>query len=1405
MPYDILNAFEEINKRPHFTLPIVEEDKTLEGERRRVLSDPNYLEKLMAHHAREFVPEGATKKLGYDATLANVESKISSSDPRKTMTSQLLPVMRQAVVDNPNLHPADVVQSVWDKTMSTNKNEIYQGIRKSDWNLIPFTGGNVKKPADFEEWEKANPEKWSFSTPGEALGIEAVATGLGIGAALLAKKPGAMGNVAKLASKILPGSKILESGNVVGEVGKAALLAVPSWWAFEAGSNVVKNILPEDSPLKFIPEMAGGVASHKLLARGAEIGMSKLFNKITERVTAKSTIATDPSAKNILNLEAVESDIDKLNTKLKNGTMSVEEQVDVMTGLRSNVASEKRFTNEDQINAMFAEREATGKDWKELYNTTEARKANAEGLLGESKIKFPDAFKSEEDELSFAKSIINGKSAEEAVGIIRQERGLKAFEESINPVKKPVITPVDLSADDISAELSKNVYGIKAVPASATEVNISTIPLKTSVLATKKPILKEVFNFETATEQQFSREYGRLEKKWLDDPTETKLDELVDFQRKGKEKFGEGTAKEGDVLQRESDSAEISSTVSKVVNNDIVDAKELKRLNLIKDFDKFSAELDKAEEAGLVKEAGRLGEVVDNLEDEIFKLGGFKSILAGIVGAGVISAFAPDEAHAGMVTQGAKDVAKALGWKDVFKEIIDKKLYEPAYVEGSHDFGETGRSISIIPDLSYVTRKSKVWFQKILSPNVVGELIYDARAADGSKLMVNPMNEIGHRTSMAFLKTAKALNLVKDIQSTVPGGETHFKEVAERMKEFLPFYKLEMEAGIHRERAAFAEKMVKEMEGKVLKLKGVERTIYEESINPFRNSIEESKKLLNEVQGKMTNYEPQYNQAIYELAQKYPSTRIALALDGDNLIKHQWLEPLISQEEKIAVGHYRRLLDEKIAPMIEAVGEDVIKSKNFIHYAPHPDFDFNAFRNEMSEYTKSKLDIVPLAKLYSRSFGGKQMMPDIQYIMQDYAPDVFKRIEMIDFWKKGKPNGWYAHMQQTKNLGLEGPYEFLNSIRNGFAPEQRTTLNDLARHYYAFEAARLIALNPSPGFKHLMKLTANIANFGFIQSSQIIPVATRIYVKATGKSILEGLGQKVPENLEVDAYKAFTGYNNVTNMIQDLDIAYEPKGLFAKLAQQVASKGGIIINNTERYDRGASFIGSLMMAAKRGMTAEQAIYSVYDTVLKTNFLTGVQNPGWLRDPKVRAMMMFQGTPFKILEHRMLLAANAGKGYSESYRKIADQLAILRDDIKTGEANFKFEVLKDALSLENINKRKDVYGIPYNAQLIRQVFLTGSLLLGGKELLDWDLSGHLLHFPGIQKGEVMFNPALNAAIRAKGDEDEFWLSNFFKKWMSSGPVPAFITKGIRLSENDIPKIYRDSKFRYLFGIPATKED
>lgn len=241
------------------------------------------------------------------------------------------------------------------------------------------------------------------------------------------------------------------------------------------------------------------------------------------------------------------------------------------------------------------------------------------------------------------------------------------------------------------------------------------------------------------------------------------------------------------------------------------------------------------------------------------------------------------------------------------------------------------------------------------------------------------------------------------------------------------------------------------------------------------------------------------------------------------------------------------------------------------------------------------------------------------------------------------------------------------------------------------------------------------------------------------------------------------------------------------------------------------------MASKRGMTAQQAMYGIFDTILKNNFLGGALNPGWMKDPKVRALFLFQTTPFKIWERRIVNAYKAGQSLKIAGRQfkgaslfeIVQLMTGLKSEIKVGETALKRSMIMDAL-----NSERDFFGTSVSKQLVKEMIISG-LIIGGGASLGMDFSPQVGHAPffNFEREEPTLRtaPIVNGVFKtmaerhaaAKNDEDsEFWVTEFVKNWLgNNGIVPITVHKAMRLSENDIPELYKEGPMKYLFSVPA----
>jgi hypothetical protein len=213
------------------------------------------------------------------------------------------------------------------------------------------------------------------------------------------------------------------------------------------------------------------------------------------------------------------------------------------------------------------------------------------------------------------------------------------------------------------------------------------------------------------------------------------------------------------------------------------------------------------------------------------------------------------------------------------------------------------------------------------------------------------------------------------------------------------------------------------------------------------------------------------------------------------------------------------------------------------------------------------------------------------------------------------------------------------------------------------------------------------------------------------------------------------------------------------------------------------------MAAKRGMTAEQAYYGSLELMFKNNFFSRELNPAWMNNPKIRALFMFQGTPYKIFERRLVTAVRSGRAIKKMGKSVFEatktaegrtdllrSIRTLRTSMKATEQEFKVNMIADALRSE-----LDFFGTPVVAQTAKDILLTGALLSGGASV-GMNLKHHIFHLPffsGMTSDPVVsFSPGIMSAIRGhrawqaqEADDKEFLFTKILKKWMGPvGPLP-----------------------------------
>ena len=810
---------------------------------------------------------------------------------------------------------------------------------------------------------------------------------------------------------------------------------------------------------------------------------------------------------------------------------------------------------------------------------------------------------------------------------------------------------------------------------------------------------------------------------------------------------------------------------------------------------------------------------------------------AGLVAAGTV--FGPQEAEAGMVSdivgrmaQGAMKAGKSV--ESIAKGAVDAGLTARPLPTGALEVGEwrpmeqlrlwkkevyegmtsTAQAIKQVPTLSKTILSR-------LSPRYFDELAYHE--------MMMPSTQLASASSAIQHNVPEYLQLVKNIMDQHPLANTYkraIREVNEVMRPFAERY--------YGDKVAFdvIENDLKEI-GKQLKEKaGGKSPAAKNAVSALearRIALEKAKaELLPSIRAMSS----EHTALVEPLARKYATVRVALAAeDTMEFSKYPFLKGMMTRDDTVAAARIKNLM-EHFAGRIKRAGEKVITAEPYIHHASHPVSSTVFAQQRLDQLGVGGGLTTPLAKFFSRSEDSLQLFPEINYIMQRYIPDAEKRIQYATFWQKGKKWGWDSHQWNDFVQSTPVLRDYWARIRESLQPPPETFWNKLANRYSTLEVVRLIGFAPSVALKHAFKVSGSMAMAGPSATIRNLPKATVLWAKNmvrqnADRAMIKSLGidLKQPGALEELAY-TYAHNNRMMQNILDYEIntlARGDKGFmsqFDKWTRTLADWGGSLVNAVEQWDRTFNVLIATEMAAKKGLTTEQAIHGILGTTLRNNFLGGPLNPRWLASPVLRSIFIFQGTPFKLWERRFMNAYHTGKAiksaWGESYkgegiRGVLNEMAGLKRYIQDGERELKQNLIYDAF-----NSKRDILGGSMPAQLMKEMLLLGTVMTVGG-YLSMDFTPQVLHLPFVktdrQEPGVTTNPFINSFFKtaaqrreaAKYDEEpDFYVSSFARNWLGkSGVIPATFHKMMRISDNDIPEIYKDSAMKYFFAVPAKK--
>ena len=631
-------------------------------------------------------------------------------------------------------------------------------------------------------------------------------------------------------------------------------------------------------------------------------------------------------------------------------------------------------------------------------------------------------------------------------------------------------------------------------------------------------------------------------------------------------------------------------------------------------------------------------------------------------------------------------------------------------------------------------------------------------------------------------------------------------------------------------------------------------------------AIQQKEGMIKQMADERQNYQKDYdlqsaNVEAYQrtAAEKWGRSRISLYAEDPTFTKYSWLQPLMKDGEIQAGDAFRDMMDH-YKERAQRQGMDVI-AENYITHSRQKLPEMDAAKSEMNKYFENiGMDAttkMPLTQFFERTEMSRQFIPDIEYNVKTYIPDAERRLAANDFYKQGNMGdygfsfkngrtqvgeaGWDAVQKSIIVQGTPSLKEYFQRIEDAFRPPEQTTFNKLADQYTALESTRLLLGLPSAPFKHLFKLVPEMGRLGVSNVLPVYPAAMATTLRnfaRDGVSSMVERGFVTPEFAENflssskqhdQLISAIIGQHNMTNYLTDLNRSlYNPlQGAASNFVDKLATASGIGIKAVESFDRTVTVLATMRMAEKQGMTGQQAMYGIYDTILQNNFLSGMLNPSWGKDPKVRAAFMFQQTPFKILESRMSDAITTGRDLKTAWgmikngdlQKEFEKMQQLKGDMAEGELKFKAGLLFDA-----VTSSKDVWGNPISGQFVKQALGVGALMAGGSAM-GVNLTPQLLHLPFVttegEENKLSLSPAIKAATgtltgsKPQGKYGEDWepeehnsvmsrLSpeTFYKHWYGTTGYSLFASKVGKITENDIPEMYKGSVFKYMFSLKGT---
>lgn len=563
------------------------------------------------------------------------------------------------------------------------------------------------------------------------------------------------------------------------------------------------------------------------------------------------------------------------------------------------------------------------------------------------------------------------------------------------------------------------------------------------------------------------------------------------------------------------------------------------------------------------------------------------------------------------------------------------------------------------------------------SPNQTFSRIFDINS--------NPALDVFPAMMAAAKNTLNMKRWASNVLDKIPDST---KEVIGTMKPIFDKYREVVETfNKNQDAIEFAKKGLRQSKGNV------------EKMREYQQQIAEAEKELAKLDRPLATMGKEADAAIAKLAEQYSDVRVYLhaarelppgikltpaELDASNRI-HQYMRETGAELHKAGIP----TLDiEKYMPRI-----------------------YRALLNDKTGKNVFNTSVPAVMRFMSRCPSDRSWIPSAHAMTKAYIP-------MSEFKLAYQPflNRWGKFINTLQEPELKA---YMNRwVYENLYRKTDTLMNKTVNAFTMMEYIRIIGGSPSVALKHLSKQVGTWAYFGLTPTVKAEMSMAKVPIQAYMK--WKGVKGDYSE------LHAFQMYNNLQQFIRALD---EVPGLEIKhraMAQLQLLAGNPTIA-AEMLDNGVSVMAGIMMGAKKGMTFNQTYRALWDVILNTNFRASWDQPLFQKAAGVRALTMFQMTPYKLFEYKTKLIENAIQNKKDAFGN-SEVARLLRYALTVGGITY-------AARQEGVDVLEWFTHPPFVKDLFKQVKEEPYLVAGGADLSEAPVAqmAHEMKVKGILGG------------------------------------------------------------------------